>query len=136
MIEILTIAITILGSTTVEGPNQRINMVPFRGVASGPYFTGKTVDGGVDTQTFKKTANGQMGTTTLSARYLLEGKDKSGQACKIFIENNGNFADEYTHPICTTDCKSLEALNNDNLKGKLDMQGGGLTIRIYAPEAI
>ena len=133
MIEILTIAITILGSTTVEGPNQRINMVGFTGSASGPYFTGKTVDGGMDTQTFKKTG-GQVGGGSLSARYILKGKDQSGQECKIFIENNGNFADEYTHPICVTDCKSLEALNKDDLKGKLDMQGGGLTIRIYVPD--
>lgn len=60
-------------------------MIPFTGSVTGKYFEGRVLSGGVDTQII-----GKHGRHTLSARYMLEGKDYKGNSCKIFIENNGN----------------------------------------------
>lgn len=129
MNEIITILISILGSSMVVGGDETVNFVPFSGEAKSEYFQGKVVDGGVDTQTYTKTGG------TLSARYVLEGTDCSGKKCKIFIENNGKVGEEFTHPRIVTDSDTLKFLNNANLKGKLDSTNGQLTIRIYKDDA-
>ena len=132
MIEILRILITILGSAMVQGPEQGVNMISFNGDADSPYFVGKTLPGGVDTQNyFKSAGEGQMPSGSLSARYILEGTDYTGEKCKIYIENNGKFGEPFTHPRITTDSKALASLNKDNLLGKLDNENGKLIIRIY-----
>lgn len=118
--EILTILISIMGMSHVEAGGEAVNMIPFGGEAVGPYFQGKVLPGGVDTQ--------MKG--NLSARYMLEGTDCDGQPCKIFIENNGKFGEPYTHPTILTDSKALSFLNGAELLGKLDGGADGLTIRI------
>lgn len=110
----------------VVGGGETVNFVPFSGEAKSEYFQGKVLDGGVDTQVYNKDGG------SLSARYVLEGTDCAGKPCKIFIENNGKFGEEYTHPRIVTDSDTLKFLNNNaNLKGKLDGSNGQLTIRIY-----
>ena len=75
MIEILIIAVTILGAIVVEGLKESANMVSFDAEANSPYFVGKSLPGGMDTQTYIKADNGSVINGTISARYILEGKD-------------------------------------------------------------
>lgn len=128
MKEILTILISITGIANVGNGNQWANMISFGGEAKSEYFCGKVLSGGVDTQTGNDTI------CYLSARYMLEGIDFKGDSCKIFIENNGNNKEAYTHPKIITNSKNLYFLNNAELKGKLDMSDNKLTIRIYTQE--
>ncbi len=125
MEEIITILITVLSSTMVSDGTTSKNFLPFSGEAKSEYFVGKVINGGVDTQTYSPTGG------NLSARYILEGKDCAGKDCKIFIENNGKFGEEFTVPKIVTDSDTLKFLNTSPLKGKLDMSDGNLTIRIY-----
>ena len=118
--EIFTILISILGMNRVECGDQSVNMISFEGEASGPYFSGKVLPGGIDTQ-----RGGQ-----LSARYMLEGTDCEGKPCKMFIENNGKFGSPFTSPSIVTDSKALAALTSDSLVGQIDNSDGKLTIRI------
>lgn len=127
MKEILTILI-IIGQTFMvrNDKGDSVNFINFSGNAQSEYFTGDVMPGGVDTQKMNAEYSG------LSARYILKGKDKAGQDCSIFIENNGKFGAEYTRPVIVTDSKELGFLNDaSHLKGKLDFAGGGLKIRIY-----
>ncbi|MCF0202120.1 MAG: DUF3237 family protein [Bacteroidaceae bacterium] len=125
MTEILTILITILGAIGVNNGDKNVNMIAFSGRAESSWFSGDVMSGGIDTQTFTKDGG------HLSARYILQGKDNAGDSCKIYIENNGKFGEEYTTPTVVTDSKSLAFLNKAKLRGKLDFSGGKLTIRIY-----
>ena len=60
---------------------------------------------------------------SLSARYILEGTDRNGKECRIFIENNGT-ADkegriEYTKPKIITDSESLGWMETADLTGTI-----------------
>lgn len=108
-------------------------MITFKGHAAGKYFTGKVLDGGVDTQVIGR-GGGQH---TLSARYMLEGVDHAGESCKIYIENNGD-ARSYregilfrTHPRIITNSKALSFLHEDVLVGEGRPTEAGVDITIY-----
>ena len=81
----------------VRSKKMRVVLVPFTGEAFGPYFNGKIIGPGVDTQKFS--GEHEM---VLSARYMLEGKDHTGQKCRIFIENTLHDENGW-HPIIVTD---------------------------------
>lgn len=122
--EILTITVTTYEAEMLEGKASRVVMIPFSAVASGGYFTGKTVTNGVDTQVTTK--NG----FSLSARYMLEGIDKSGRKCRLFIENNGTSL-ENCKPRIYTDSEELAFLENAELTAKVECVEKGVIIRIY-----
>lgn len=82
---LMEIKVTCHEPVSVEGKNKKIVMIPFGGEASGEYFNGKVIGTGVDTQ--KIDPDGKI---MLSARYMLEGTDAAGNACRIFVENQGN----------------------------------------------
>lgn len=130
---ILTIHIEInpQAIASVKADNRSVCMIPFGGTVSGPYFHGKVLSGGVDTQQFTQVPGQQMPEGTLSARYMLEGEDCDGNACKIFIENNGRFGEDWTHPTILTDSPALAFLNDAPLKGKMEAAGQELIIRIF-----
>ena len=88
----LEIHIKIKDTVSIQGDRSAVSVVSFSGEASSASFKGKVLSGAADTQI--KRADG---TKTLSARYILEGVDSEGNACKIFIENNGTDSAE-------TDC--------------------------------
>lgn len=133
--EVLTININIDPNQicNVKAGERSVNMIPFGGQAEGKYFSGKVLAGGVDTQKYVQKQGQQMPDGTLSARYMLQGKDQEGNACKIFIENNGKFGEEFTHPVVITDSPALSFLNTAELKGKLDFSNQQLVIRIFCP---
>ena len=109
---------------TVQGHTRDIVMIPFTGTASGPYFTGKIIGTGVDTQKVPKD-----GASALSARYMLEGTDKAGNACRIFIENEGTWGGEF-RPTVVTDSPLLAEWEQLPLAATVTGIPGGVQVRI------
>ena len=122
---LLEIQVKILDSQRVNGAARDIVMIPFTGTASGPWFTGKIIGPGVDTQNISKD-----GKAALSARYMLEGTDKSGQACRIFIENQGSF-DTGFQPMIVTDSALLSSWETACLYATVEGAPGGVLVRIF-----
>ena len=122
---LLEIQVKILKSLQVKGVTRDIVMIPFTGTAGGPWFTGKVVGPGVDTQIISKD-----GKAALSARYMLEGTDKSGQACHIFIENQGSFDTGFT-PLIVTDSALLSDWETAKLYATVEGAPGGVLVRVF-----
>ena len=99
-------------------------MIPFSCEAKGDYFTGRTVANGVDTQII--TAD----SFSLSARYMLEGEDRSGNRCRLFIENNGTSFDNCI-PKIYTDSEELAFLESAQLKAEVTCVENGVVVKIY-----
>ena len=94
---VLTIQIDIKGAQTVMADSVSVTMIPFAGSVDCANFKGEVLPTGVDTQVGKPSGR------TLSARYMLVGKDLTGADCHIFIENNGDMREPFTHPFIVTD---------------------------------
>ena len=126
--EILAIVITdIKCDAAVEcGDGRSCVMLSFGGYCDNEYFNGTVLPGAFDCQ---KT---EQGATTLSARYVLKGRDRNNDECTIFIENNARAGAQFSHPTIYTDSKALSFLNKPGLIGFLD-NSGDFTIRIFAP---
>ena len=129
--EVLTIQVVITGETRVKGAAGEAGMVTFTGTVDCPNFHGVILPGGVDTQ---RMVNGHL---TLSARYMLEGTDADGNACRVFIENNGATDDPAqpmtTTPVIFTDSPALQWLETAALLGTLEPHGpDGVIIHIFA----
>jgi len=122
---LMEIQIRIKSSQFVEGYTKDICMIEFDGTANGPYFHGKVIGTGVDTQKIEKSK--QM---LLSARYMLEGTDASQTPCRIFIENNGTDFDS-CKPTIYTNSPLLADWETSDLRAKIIPCEGGVTIRIY-----
>lgn len=112
-------------AVSVRGQETTVVMIPFTGTTEGPYFKGKTVGTGVDTQRI-----GQDGKTRLSARYMLEGQDAAGNACRIFIENQGSWEDGFT-PRIVTDSPLLKDWETADLGATVEGIPGGVLVRIF-----
>jgi len=116
--EILRIKVFLTGKEEVSGSSQHVVMLPFTGECSSPLFQGRILPGGVDTQRVEKD-----GRCFLSARYILEGTDKEGEPCRLFIENTActNPGQEMiTRPSIRTDSKALRWLETAQLSGRID----------------
>jgi len=125
---ILEVRVTCREPLTVQGKNGSVVMVPFTGEASGPYFTGRVIGPGVDTQRYDK--NGKGG---LSARYILEGRDREGRACRVFIQNEGA-PETGLRPRIVTDSPLLSPWEDAVLSATLWGAPGGVIINIYQEE--
>ena len=121
---VLQIEVDIDQSYNVRGSNGSATMILFHGKSNCENFKGEILPGGVDTQ---KEIGGNA--RTLSARYCLEGTDKTGTMCHIFIENNGNMGK--TTPTILTDSAALKFLETAKLSGTIGMRAGGVLISIY-----
>ena len=121
---IMEIRITCLEPVSVEGSERKIVMIPFTGEASGPFFSGKVIGTGVDTQTIDRD-----GHAALSARYMLEGKDSTGGTCRVFIENEGTWETGFT-PSIVTDSPVLAGFETTPLRAEVEGIEGGVMIRI------
>jgi hypothetical protein len=132
--EVLTVHIQIEESIKLNSDyGDSVIMIPFTGIVTGKYFEGKVLSGGIDTQII-----GRFGDRhTLSARYMIEGKDYKGEDCKIFIENNGNMDKKNknvlfrTYPKIITDSKALDFLNHDLMVGEGLKVESGINIKIF-----
>ena len=110
---------------SVKGQTMSVVMIPFTGVSEGPYFFGKTLGTGVDTQKI-----GADGSFLLSARYMLEGTDAAGNACRIFIENQGNEQEGFV-PRIVTDSPVLKHWEETELYSTIEGIPGGVMVRVY-----
>ncbi|OAA90728.1 DUF3237 family protein [Clostridium ljungdahlii] len=104
-------------------------MIPFTGTVSGPYFSGKVLPNGVDTQEIRAD-----GLKRVSARYFIETDDGE----KIFIENNGIINENVegeryfrTTPRFITASKKYLWLNTSIFIGTGERTENGLEISIY-----
>jgi len=112
-------------AVSVRGGENTIVMIPFTGSTDGPFFRGKTVGTGVDTQRI-----GKDGQALLSARYMLEGTDAEGRACRVFIENEGSERNGFT-PRIVTDSPLLKEWETAELGATVTGIPGGVLIRIF-----
>ena len=96
---ILEILVKIDGSeiSSLSGPGGGVLMIPFGGTAAGEIFQGQVCPGGVDVQRVNLS-----GVRHMQARYMLEGTDHTGAACRIYIENNGWSAEGEEGPVFKT----------------------------------
>ena len=122
---LLTIDVKCLEAPSVKGQVYTVVMVPFTGTAYGDYFNGEIIGTGVDTQKYNP-----EGQCSLSARYMLQGKDCSGADCKIFIENSQCDANGW-RPFLVTDSKYLAEWERIPLIATVDPAEGGVTVKIY-----
>ena len=127
----LEIHIKIKDTVSIQGDRSAVSIVSFGGEASSPSFKGKVLSGAADTQ-IKRVD----GAKTLSARYILEGVDCEGSACKIFIENNGTDIGGgiKTTPTVITDSPALKHLETAPLYGSVVSKNGDLIVRIFCGE--
>ena len=117
MNEILRIMVRLKETMEVTGKTGCARMIAFTGEAEGPYFQGKILPHGVDTQKVMKGKSLQ-----LSARYMLEGVDANGTPCRLFIENNGEETSDglRTSPRIYTDSEALSWLEETCLTGSVE----------------
>ncbi|MBQ8092722.1 MAG: DUF3237 family protein [Clostridia bacterium] len=108
-------------------------MIPFKGSVDSRLFRGIVEPCGVDTQ-IVNAANVRH----MSARYMLTGTDSAGNACHIYIENNGWFDDLHksmpfhTVPTFITDSPVLAPyLHRNQFVGEGADETDGLHIRFY-----
>ena len=123
---LMEIRVTCHEPVSVEGATRKIVMIPFTGEASGPYFNGSVTGTGVDTQKIEKD-----GSIMLSARYMLEGTDSAGNACRVFVENQGNWTIGFT-PSIVTDSPLLAGWETARLYATADGIPEGVLIRIFS----
>lgn len=123
---ILSIDVRCLESIGVKGTDTEIIMIPFTGKAYGEYFNGKIIGTGVDTQKLDI----KSGECSLSARYMLQGTDKYGKACRIFIENSQHDENGW-HPMLVTDSEYLSEWERLPLIASVDGTENGVLVRIY-----
>jgi hypothetical protein len=122
---LMTINVKCEEPVSVTGANRTIVMIPFTGEAAGDLFSGHVIGTGVDTQ---KIEGGQK--AFLSARYMLEGQDAAGNACRIFIENQGFWGENLT-PSIVTDSPLLAGWEKAELYATAEGIPQGVIIRIY-----
>ena len=127
---VLTVNVALDEIIEVNGSRGKAAMILFHGDSDCENFKGKVLPGGVDTQ--KEEAGEKR---LLSARYVLEGKDKDGKECRIFIENNGVVdepgAEVKTTPVIYTDSNALKWLETAQLYGTVQGRPGGVLISIF-----
>ncbi|MCQ4087838.1 DUF3237 family protein [Saccharibacillus sp. JS10] len=132
--EIMNIHVKINEEIRMSHPEgASVVMILFSGHATGAFFEGDILNGGVDTQMIGKGGSDHH----LSARYMLRGNDHTGQSCEIYIENNGKFDSSVTDvlfrttPRLFTNSSALSFLNDSILIGEGLPSEDGVKIVIY-----
>ena len=121
----LSVDVKCLDAPSVQGRKMKVVMIPFTGKGYGEYFNGEIIGTGCDTQ--KITNDGRA---VLSARYMLEGTDRAGQKCRIFIENTVHDENGW-HPVIVTDSGCLAEWETLDLTATVDPAPEGVLVRIY-----
>lgn len=126
--EILRIQIQLGETLALDSPTAGVRMIPFTGYCDSEIFKGNVLPGGMDTQMFPTPDRG-----TLSARYMLEGVDETGQNCKLFIDNSAVMqqgSETVIFPRIKTDSAALRWLETADLQGRIEGRENGLDIVI------
>ena len=116
----------------LESEQGHVKMIPFSGTVKGELFQGVIEPCGVDTQ-----VTNAAGVRHMSARYMLTGRDYTGTACRIYVENDGWFRPKPWHsvPRFVTDSAALApVLHRGGFIGEGLRQEDGLHIRFYEIE--
>ena len=121
--------------SVLKGPAGEVVMIPFGGTVEGEIFNGVVRPGGADCQRVNL-----AGVRHMSARYMLEGTDYTGEKCHIFVENNGYFTQLQmpfqTVPTFMTDSKALAPyLHQNKFRGEGHPREGGVCIRFFEVDA-
>lgn len=122
---LLKIQVQCKEAVSVRGRCGDIVVIPFSGSAEGPYFSGRILGEGVDVQKLGRDAR-----KLLSARYVLEGEDFTGQKCRIFIENQG-YQGEVYRPFVVTDSEALAGWEEEELWDTVEGTADGVCVKIY-----
>ncbi len=124
---VLLVNVRLDESTVVRDGMTEVRFLRFHGSSASKYFRGTILPGAVDTQLCSD------GRTILSARYILEGEDYTGQRCRVFIENNGCDTGDglQTRPKVITDSQALREILSGELYGKAEGAEGVVVISIY-----
>lgn len=130
--EILRIHIQLGQTLSLDSPSAGVRMIPFTGFCDSELFKGTVLPGGMDTQVFPSPERG-----TLSARYMLEGVDREGKPCKLFIDNSAvmqNGRETITFPTIKTDSAALSFLETAFLSGRIEGREEELDIVISSDD--
>lgn len=126
---LLTIDVICREPISVKGSETEVVMVPFSGTAHSEHFHGDIMENAVDTQKYSL----KNDKCRLSAQYMLEGTDKNGQSCRIFIENE-QLGDNCWKPSIVTDSEYLRSWEKLSLTATVDITETGVTVRIYSSD--
>ena len=121
---LMSVDVRTMAAAGVSSSKGGINMIPFTGSTEGAYFTGEIVGQGCDTQKYN------MGSPVFSARYLIKGKDYTGQSCSIYIENSGDALDKCS-PMIITDSRALAEWQDYDLRAIVTPIGTGVIVDMY-----
>ena len=83
--------------SVMESPLGKVCMIPFYGDVASELFTGKILPGACDVQ-----VTNAGGIRHMCAQYMFESTDREGNACHLFVKNDGFFEpDSEPHPFRT-----------------------------------
>ena len=118
----------------LQCPWGSVTMIPFRATVESELFTGETRPGAVDVQIENAGYSRHM-----CAKYMFVGKDREGNECRLFVEN-----DSHLHPIMRNEpyfdgCPMLltdspvlgEYLCAPHFRSEIQGTDWGVEIRIY-----
>ena len=111
-----------------------VSFIPFSASVESELFTGKTVPGACDVQ-----VENPAGSRNMCAKYMFRGTDRGGNACFLFVENNGYLAEVmrndpffHAYPTFMTDSPVLgEYLSQQRFRSEVQGRDWGVEIRIY-----
>ncbi len=120
--------------SNMEGPYGCVTMIPFTGRVESELFTGEILPGATDVQ-----IENPAGSRNMCAKYMFQGTDREGNACHLFVENNGYFSkvdreNAFFHacPRFITDSPVLGAfLCQARFRSEVQSVEDGIEIRIY-----
>ena len=111
-----------------------VTFIPFTATVESALFTGNTVPGACDVQ-----VENPAGSRNMCAKYMFKGVDSAGNACHLFVENNGYLAEVmrndpffHAYPRFLTDSPVLgEYLSQQRFRSEVQGRDWGVEIRIY-----
>lgn len=120
--------------TEMECPYGSVSIIPFHAKVDSELFCGETLPGAADVQ-----QENAAGLRRMSARYAFRGTDCNGNACTLFVENEGWFRGEekhsnviHTFPLMLCDSPVIgDYLARRRFRGEVVNENGKTEIRIY-----
>ena len=110
-----------------------VTFIPFTATVDSELFCGTTVPGGCDIQ-----VENLAGSRHMCARYMFRGTDCEGNACSLFVDNNGYLNETMrggpfipAYPRFMTDSPVLgEYFSQQRFRSEVHGREGGVEIRI------